>query len=56
MPKFRTLASYIYHRAGQDLPNGGWLHDNLFQGNDIWGEVDLSQLTTGGRDTAEVSQ
>ena len=44
MPKFRTLASYIYHRAGQDLPSGGWPHDDLLQGNDIWGEVDLSQL------------
>ena len=56
MPKFRTLASYIYHRAGQDLPNGGWPREDLFPGNDIWGEVDLSQLTTGGPNAAEVSQ
>jgi chromosome partitioning protein len=54
MPKFRTLATYIFDRAGQDLPNGGWKPEDLFQGNDIWGDVDISELDTRAADAAEV--
>lgn len=44
MPKFRTLAAYIFQRAGRDLPNGGWDTDDLFLGDEFWGETDLSKL------------
>jgi chromosome partitioning protein len=54
MPKFRTLATYIFDRAGQDLPNGGWKPEDLFQGNEIWGDVDISELDTRAADAAEV--
>jgi cellulose biosynthesis protein BcsQ len=56
MPKFRTLAAFIYHRAGKELPGGGWPEDELFPGNDLWGEVDLDRLTTDRRDPAEVER
>lgn len=55
MPKFRTLAAYIYARAGRELPNGGWRADEMFRGDDLWGDVDMSELTMQVADPAGVS-
>lgn len=55
MPKFRTLAAYIYARAGRELPNGGWSPDEMFSGDELWGEVDTSDLTMREADAPEVS-
>ncbi|MFD1570367.1 ParA family protein [Halorubrum laminariae] len=56
MPKFRTLAAYIAHRAGADLPNGGWDEDELFLGDGFWGEIDSSELAVKEPVTTEASQ
>jgi len=55
MPKFRTLAAYIYARAGRELPNGGWTSDEMFLGDELWGKVDTSDLTLREPDAPEVS-
>jgi len=56
MPKFRTLAAYIAHRAGADLPNGGWDQDELFLGDDFWGKTDISELAIKEPVTTEASR
>lgn len=55
MPKFRTLAAYIYARAGRELPNGGWSRDEMFCGDDLWGEVDMADLTVQEADAPQVN-
>lgn len=55
MPKFRTLAAYIFARACRDFPNGGWSADEMFLGDDLWGEVDTSDLTLRETVIPEVS-
>lgn len=55
MPKFRTLAAYIYARAGRELPNDGWTADEMFLGDDLWGDVKTSELTMRNADAMEVS-
>lgn len=45
MPKLRTLAGYLYTNAGYDLPDGGWDEDDLWQGDDFWGEIDIADFT-----------
>lgn len=55
MPKFRTLAAYIYDRAGQELPGGGWSQEEVFLGDDLWGEVDTSNLSLGQAGAPEVN-
>jgi cellulose biosynthesis protein BcsQ len=46
MPKFRTLAAHVYSQAGQELPNGGWDEDELWHGNEFWGDVDDSTFAS----------
>ncbi len=55
MPKFRTLAAYIYARAGRELPNGGWSRDEMFCGDDLWGDVDTADLTVQEADAPKVN-
>lgn len=55
MPKFRTLAAYIYARAGRELPNDGWSPNEMFRGDDLWGAVDTSDLTLREAKAPEVS-
>jgi len=55
MPKFRTLAAYIYARADRELPNGGWTSNEMFLGDELWGKVDTADLTLREPDAPEVS-
>lgn len=55
MPKFRTLAAYIYARAGRELPNGGWATNELFCGDKLWGETDTEYLTLREAEPPEVN-
>ena len=55
MPKFRTLAAYIHSRSGNDLPNSNWAADDLFQGDELWGEVEMTDLLPQNPDTPVVN-
>ena len=56
MPKFRTLAAHIAWRANADLPNGGWSQEELFLGDDFWGDVDTTELAVKEPITEGVNQ
>lgn len=55
MPKFRTLATYIFQRSGEELPPGGWDEDQLFLGDEFWGAVDPDELGIETTPPVEVS-